>query len=132
MSLSNYMELEMLDHIFGCNTKNWTPFTSLWVGLGTALSGETDLSGEPSGSNYARVATSEGDWENAAAGSLENATSIVFPEASGSWGTIDYFGLFSSDAGGSLVAWGSLTASKAIGDGDTPKFAEGAMSILLD
>jgi len=132
MSLSDAYELEILDHIFGCGTRNWTPHESLYVGLGTGLSGETNLSGEHSGDGYARVHTLETDWDVAAGGSTENATSIVFPEATGSWGTINYFGLFSASEAGNMVAWGSLDAAKAIGDGDTPKFAENALKISLD
>jgi len=40
--------------------------------------------------------------------------------------------LYDAATAGNALIWGALTASKAIGTGDTASFAAGALSISLD
>jgi len=91
-AFSNYLENKMIDHLFGKNT--YTP-PPLSVALSTANPGE-DGSGmaEPYEQNgYARKLTSENDWNDAANGLIDNAAELVFPKATGSWGTITHVAL---------------------------------------
>jgi hypothetical protein len=129
-SFADHWENEILDHLFGKG--NYTPPT-IHVGLSTADPGDdgTGLS-EPSGSGYARVATSAADWNSASGGSLDNANAIEFPQATGSWATITHFALFDASTGGNMLAHGSLTQSKAIASGDTARFAAGDLDVSLD
>jgi hypothetical protein len=129
-SFSNYLENEVLDHVFGKGS--YTPPT-IYVGLSTADPGE-DGSGiaEPSGGSYARVQTSASDWNTASGGAIDNANDITFPEATASWGPIAYFFLIDSDSGGNVLGYGALSSSKAIGSGDTAKFAAGDLDVTLD
>ena len=129
-SFGNFWENEILDHVFGKGS--YTPPT-IYVGLSTADPTD-DGSGiaEPSGNGYARVQTAAGDWAAASGGAISNANDIVFPEATGSWGTIAYFFLSDASTGGNMLAHGSLGTSKAIGSGDTPKFAAGDLDVSLD
>ena len=130
MSFANYLELELLDHLFGKGS--YTPPT-IYVGLSTADPGE-DAAGlaEPSGNAYARVTTAAADWDPAAAGVTDNANAITFPTATGSWGTVTHACLFDAASAGNLLASGALAASKAIGSGDTPKFDAGDLDVSLD
>lgn len=129
-SFGDYLEDEVLDHIFGKGA--YTPPT-IYVGLSTA-DPEDDAGSlaEPVGNGYARVQTDSDDWDAASGGALANAEDITFPEASGSWGTVSHFGLFDAASAGNMLAHGSLGSSKAIGDGDTPKFAAGDLDVTLD
>ena len=129
-SFSDYWEDEILDHIFGKGA--YTPPT-IYVGLSTADPGD-DGSGlsEPSGNGYARAATSTTDWATASGGTLGNAGAIQFAEATGVWGTVTHFALFDAASGGHLLAHGALAQSKAIGNGDTVRFATGDITITLD
>ena len=129
-SFADYWESEILDHIFGKGS--YTPPT-IYVGLSTEDPTD-DGSGlaEPSGNGYARVQTSSSDWNAASAGSLDNANDITFPQATGSWGTITHFALFDATTGGNMLAHGALSQSKAIGSGDTAKFAAGDLDVSLD
>lgn len=129
-SFSDLWENEILDHLFGKGS--YTPPT-IYIGLSTADPGD-DGSGlsEPSGDGYARVLTSGSDWNAASGGQLDNANDITFPEATGSWGTMTHFALFDAASGGNMLAHGSLSASKAIGGGDTAKFAAGDLDVSLD
>lgn len=130
MSFSNYLELEVLDHIFGKGS--YTPPT-IYVGLSTADPGD-DASGlaEPSGGSYARVATSGSDWNAASSGAIDNANAVEFPQATASWGTITYVALFDASSGGNMLISGALTASKAIDSDDQATFAAGALEFTLD
>ena len=130
MSFSDYLETNLLDQIVGKTDYTMpTAYIALFVG-----NPDEDGSGgaEISGSNYARVSTAGGDWNAAASGSIDNANDITFPQASGSWGTVDYFAIYDASTAGNLLAYGALDTSKAIGNGDTPKFAAGSLVITLD
>ena len=129
MSLSNYTENAILDHITGDSA---FAMPTVWVGLSTANPGET-ASGlaEPSGGSYARVAVA-GLWAAAANGSKSNDTEIAFPTATGSLGTITYFALFDADTAGNMLWYGILTQSKIVVSGDTPKFDVGTLVLNAD
>ncbi len=130
MSFSNYLETNLLDQIVGKTDFTMpTAYVALFVGdpLDTGAGGA-----EVSGNNYARVSTAGGDWNAAASGSIDNANAVTFPQASGSWGTVDYFALYDASSAGNLLASGALDTSKAVGSGDTPEFAAAALAITLD
>lgn len=129
-SFGNYLEDEILDHIFGKGS--YTPPT-IYVALSTADPTD-DGSGlaEPSGNGYARKSTAGADWNAASGGALDNANDITFAQATGSWGTITHFALMDALTAGNMLAHGALSASKAIGNGDTAKFAAGELDVTLD
>lgn len=131
-SFSDHWENEILDHLFGKGVYN--PPT-IYVGLSTADPGDDGASlaePEDSGTGYARVETEAADWNAASSGALDNAAAIEFPEATASWGTVTHFGLFDAATAGNMLAHGSLSQSKTIGDGDTARFAIGDLDVSLD
>jgi hypothetical protein len=131
---TQFLEKKVLDQVFG----NQTPpaFTTLYLGVCTG--GCTDagvVTGEPSTSNYARVAVTNNNtnFPNCTSdGSKSNAVAIVFNEASGSWGTISTYVWFDQLTGGNALVWADLTTPKAIDAGDTPKFNIGDMTLTLE
>jgi len=129
-SFSNYWENKILDHIFGKG--NYTPPT-IYVGLSTA-DPEDDASGlaEPVGNGYARAATFASDWNASSAGTIDNSNEIIFPEATGSWGTITHFALFDAATAGNMLAHGALSQSRAVVSGDKARFATGDLNVSLD
>lgn len=127
-SFADYLENKILDHITG-KTAYAKPTAYLAVGTGGA---DTGLTGEPSGDNYARVATAGGDWNAAAAGSVDNASILSFPQASGDWGVMTHFALYDAAAAGNCLAWGALTASKTVENKDILRFEAGDLIITLD
>jgi hypothetical protein len=70
----------------------------------------------PSSNAYARVAITNNttNFPSASGGSKSNGTDIIFPEATGSWGTITHIVFFDAPSGGNVKIWGTLTVSKAI------------------
>jgi len=119
----------ILDHIFG--TVAYDTTADLYVALSTANPTD-DASGmaEPVGGNYARK--SHNAWDAAASGASENTGAITFNQASASWGTVTYFAIFDDLTGGNMLLYGALDTPRAIGQQDTPSFADGALDITLD
>jgi hypothetical protein len=129
-TFSDYWENEILDHVFGKG--EYSPPT-IYVGLSATDPGDSGVGlSEPSGNGYARVQTTESDWNVAAGGLLDNANTILFSTASGDWGTLTHFVLFDSASGGHLLAYGALSQPKAFGSGDTARFAGGELDVTLD
>lgn len=132
MSFGNYLEDEILDHIFGCGTRDYTSPTNIYVALSTADPTD-DGSGmaEPSGDGYARVSTDGTDWSVSSGGAVANATAITFPESTDSWGTITHFGLYDASTSGNFLAGGALTSSQAVASGKIVRFAIGDLDVTL-
>lgn len=141
---SDYLELEILDHILGEGNRNYTPATNLYIGLHTADPTDAGSGSEVSNSNaYARVNadvdTSSGAFDAATQPSTgstysANTQTITFPTASGgNWGTITHIGIWDSGTygAGNLLFHGALTASKVVNDGDTFQIQAGNLVISL-
>ena len=128
-SFSDYLENELLDHVF--KTGSFSAPTNIYVALFVGSPLDTGAGGaEVSTNNYSRVLHEA--WDAASSGATENTGTITFPTASGSWGTVDYFAIFDASLEGNMLAWGQLTASKTVGDGDVVQFADGAIDVTLD
>jgi len=129
MSFSNDAEAKVLNHVFGIAT--YTQPT-LYLGVSTADPTETGSGlAEPAGNAYARVTTASTDWQLTGS-TIDNQNELAFPEATGSWGTLTHFALFDALTGGNIVAYGSLTASKAIAANETLRFPAGNLTFTLD
>lgn len=134
-SASNYAENKFLDHLTG---KTAFAKPTAYIGLCTADPTDAGTGADcnecANANAYARVATAGADWTAAADGATANAQIITFPEATGSWGTVTHFALFDSGTygAGNMLAHASLSVSKGISDGDTPKFAVGELDITMD
>lgn len=131
-SLSNYLELELLDHVFGGAA--YTAPATLYLALFTATPSDSGGGTEVSGGSYARkaVTANSTNFPAASAGSIALNVSTSFVTATASWGVVTQFGIFDASTSGNLLAWGDLTASKTVDSGDTVSFAAGALTITLD
>jgi hypothetical protein len=126
LSFSNYLETELLDHVFAGNA--YTSPAAVYVGLFTATPGEDDSGTEVSGGSYARQAGSFSVSGNTAT----TTAAIEFPTATASWGTITHIGIYDAASAGNLLAYASLTASKSIASGDVFRIPAGDIDITLD
>ena len=123
MSFSDYLENELLDHVFGKGA--YTPPT-IYLALSTANPLDTGAGmAEPSGGSYARKVTAAASWTTASGGAMSNALALAFPTATASWGTVTHFAAFDAASGGNMLFHGALGTPKAIGIGDTASFAIG-------
>lgn len=132
MSLSNYLENKILDHLFGGTT--YTAPSTLYIGLCQSVSEDGTIVGEPSGGGYARVAVSNNttNWPNASDGTKSNGTIIEFPEATANWGTMYYGFIADAASGGNVLAYFALEVPKTIEAGDVPFIAPGDLRITID
>jgi hypothetical protein len=136
MSISNYAELELLDHIMGIGAYSApTVYIALCTADPTDAGTGASMNEVANSNGYARVAIAADFGTPAAAGAVSNDGQIDFAAASGgSWGTITHFALLDSGThgAGNMLWYGALSASKTVEDGDTVNFAIGNLTITLD
>jgi|TARA_B100000085_G_C18517371_1_gene502197 hypothetical protein len=137
MSFSDYLEDKVLDHVFGGTA--YTAPTTLYVGLFTSTASDSAAGTEVSGNGYARQTaafTVSGTSPTTAASSAN----IEFPEATGSWGTITYAGIFDASSSGNMLAYAQLTdpsdfstpLSKTVATGDVLRITAGNLKVTLN
>jgi len=126
MSFSNYLETELLDHVFANNA--YTSPSTVYVGLFTAAPGETGGGTEVSGGSYVRKAGSFTVSGNTAT----TSAAIEWPTATASWGTITSIGIYDASSAGNLLAYANLSSSKTIASGDVFRIPAGDIDITLD
>jgi hypothetical protein len=140
-SFSDFLELEVLDHVFG-NAAYSAPAT-LYVALYTAAPSDSGGGTEVSTgvwTNYQRapVTNNATNFPAASAGSKANGTAITAFYSSGTTAAITgtapvvtHVGILDASTSGNLLAWADLTASKTISNGDTFTFAVSSLTITL-
>ena len=127
MSFTNFLETEILDHVFAGAA--YTAPATKYLALFTAVSdGEAGSVTEVSGNAYARQAMA---FTTSGATTSNNAA-VEFPTATGSWGTITHVGIFDASTSGNLMVYATLTASKAIASGDVFRVPSGDLDITLN
>ena len=148
---SNYLENELLDHVLGEGSRDYTP-TTLFVGLfsnsgggaATALeSGTNSTSGtgnfgfyEINNGSYARQAV---NFNAASSGSATNNGAVTFPQATadydsaGSQGnTVTHIGIMDASTGNNVIFFGALSTSKTVTSGDVFQINDAAITISLE
>lgn len=142
---SNYLELALLNHIFGNNanaSNSATSFSapadnSIFVSLHTADPTDAGTGAEISGNSYARSnASNTLTFTVAQAGgttTAKNDQAIAFPQASGDYSSnVTHIGIFDAATGGNLLFHGALTVAKTVTQGDTFQINANALVITLE
>ena len=122
---SNYLETKVLEHVFGGSA--YTAPGTLYVALFTAAPSDTGGGTEVSGGSYARQTaafTVSGDTGS-------NTSAIEYATATADYGTVVAMGVFDASTSGNLLAYGTLTTSKTVSNGDVFRFNAGAIDITL-
>ena len=132
-SITDFLELELLDHCL--NSASYTPPGTVWIGLATAdptdaATGAAFNEAANTGS-YARKAITFGA---AASRSIAQNADVTFDTATGSWGTITHYALLDSATygAGNALAHGSLSATKVVISGNTPKVVSGVVTVSFN
>jgi len=132
MSFSDYLELEILDHVF--LTGSYAQPSNIYIALCKSTIDDADtgstLPSEVSGGSYARKSC--GTWDTASAGSTKNGVAITFTQATAQWGTVTDFAVVDASSGGNVLAYAKLTTAKSIATGDTAKFATGDLKVSIN
>ncbi len=126
MSFTNFLETEILDHVFAGAAYS-APGTH-YLGLFTSAPGETGGGTELSGSAYTRKSVAFTTSGN----TTSNNAAIEFPTATGNWGTVTHVGVFDASSSGNLMAYATLSASKTIETGDVFRVPSGDLDITLN
>ena len=127
MSFTNFLETEILDHVFAGAA--YTAPSTKYLALFTAISdGEAGSVTELSGSAYARQSVAFTTSGN----TTSNNAAVEFPTATGSWGTVTHVGVYDAASSGNLMAYATLSASKAIDTGDVFRVPSGDLDITLN
>lgn len=126
MSFSNYLETELLDHVFANNA--YTSPSTVYVSLHTANPDEDASGTEVSGGGYVRQAGSFTVSGNTAT----TSAAIEYPTATAGYGTVTHVAVWDASSSGNMLAYAALTASKTIATGDVFRIPAGDLDITLD
>ena len=133
MSLSNYAEDKILDHLCGKGARDFTSPATLAVAMASAISGSEPVTVTEfaNANSYARTAVT---FAAASSGSTANSGDVTFPTATGNQGTCTKIAVYDSltYGGGNLLFYGTLTASKTIETGDTFEIKVDNLTVNLD
>jgi hypothetical protein len=126
MSFSNYLETEILDHVFGGAA--YTAPSTLYLSLHTANPDEDGSGAEVSGGGYARQTVAFTTSGN----TTSNTAAVEYPTATADFGTVTHVGVYDASTAGNLLCYAALTSSKTIETGDVFRVPAGDLDITLD
>jgi hypothetical protein len=130
MSMTNYTEENLLNHLLGSGT--FTKPSARWVAAFTAAPGETGGGTEVTGGSYARVSAAAFTITAANPSTAVTSALIEFPVATGAWGTITHVAVFDASTAGNMLFFAELTDSKAVASGDVLRIPAGDLTLTLD
>ena len=123
-AMSDYLENKILDHVLR-NTAYTSP-TTVYIGLSTGSFGDDNSGTELTGNNYSRVSIA---FDAASSGTTDNTSNVEFAAASGSWGSVGFYGLFDASTSGNLLIHGAFSSAKTIATGDILRINAGELDI---
>lgn len=128
MSFSNYLETELLDHVF--TNSAYTAPSTLYLSLHTANPDEDGSGTEVSatGTAYARQTVTFTVSGNTAT----TSAAVEFPTATATFGTVSHVAVWDASTAGNMLAYAALTTSKTIETGDVLRVPAGDLDITLD
>ena len=122
---SDYLENKVVGHVFGGSA--YTAPSTLYVALYTSAPSDTGGGTEVSGGAYARQTAAF----TISADTASNTSAIEYPTATANYGTVVAVGVFDASSSGNLLAYGNLTTSKTVSNGDVFRFNAGAIDITV-
>jgi len=124
--ISNYLENALINA-----TLRNTTFTSpavVYVSLHTADPTDAGTGTEVSGGSYIRQSATFGAPSN---GVSTTTADISYPQATASYGTVGWIGIWDAQTSGNMLYHTALDTSKAIDTGDIFKIAAGSLTVTL-
>ena len=127
MSFSNFLETEILDHVFAGAA--YTAPTTKYLALFTALAdGEAGSVTEVSGGGYARQSVAFTTSGN----TTSNNAAVEYPTATANYGTVTHVAVFDASTSGNMMAYAALSSNKTIETGDVFRVPSGDLDITLN
>jgi hypothetical protein len=137
MGFSDFLALEILDHIVGGGSRNYTAPATLYVKLHTGDPGEA-CTANASSETDRKAITSNTEWGTAAlVGGVPKVTTTTGADCTWpAWDqgaqTISHISIWDDVAAGNPLLFGPLTTPRSLSDGDTATLAAGDLSATLD
>lgn len=135
--ISNYLANALLD--FAYRNQSYTqPDTYVALCTATIADGDTGSSiTEPGSGAYARKQVNDNGgssptWNLVSSSLIDNTHDIVFPTATGDWGTMVAVGICDAATVGNLLFYDNDMVDKAVNTDDTAKFPAGDLDITMD
>lgn len=128
MSISNYLEAKILDHVLRYSTAPYTGASTIYLALHTQDPGEAGTGTEVSagGYTYARQTIA---FSAASGGSISMSNSYIeYTNMPGV--TVTHVALWDASSSGNCLWSGALTASRAVTAGDTLRIT--SLTVTLD
>jgi hypothetical protein len=125
-AMSNYLENKVLDYVLR-DQADWAP-AAVYLSLHTADPTDAGTGAECSGGSYARQAITF-NAAHATAGTIDNSSVEEFTNMPAC--TVTHIGVWDAASSGNLLFFGAVTASKAVGAGDTISLSAGSLDITL-
>ena len=122
MSISNYAELEILDHLTG--TASWTAPSSVYIKLHTGDPGEAGTSNAATEATRKVVAFSA-----ASSGAITSSATVEWTNVS-TTETYSHWSLWDASTAGNCLWTGALSSSAAVTAGDTFQITQ--LQLTLD
>ena len=126
MSFTNYLETEILDHVFAGAA--YTAPSTKYLALFTGAPGETGGGTEVSGGGYARQTVAFTTSGN----TTSNNAAVEFPTATANYGTVTHVAVFYASTSGNMMAYAALSSNKTIETGDVFRVPSGDLDITLN
>jgi hypothetical protein len=124
--MSNYLENALINATLRNTT--YTSPTTVYVSLHTADPTDAGSGTEVSGGSYVRKSATFAAPSN---GVSASSADVTFDQATASWGTIGWIGIWDAVSTGNMLYHTALTTSKAIDTGDIFKIASGSLTVTL-
>lgn len=122
MSISNYAELKILDHLTG--TASWTAPTTVYIKLHTGDAGEAGTT------NAATETTRKAaTWSAASSGSIATSATLEWTNVAATE-TYSHWSAWDNSTAGNCLWTGALSSSAAVTAGDT--FQITSLTLSLD
>ncbi len=126
MSFTNFLETEILDHVFAGAA--YTAPSTKYLALFTGAPGETGGGTEVSGGGYARQTVAFTTSGN----TTSNNAAVEYPTATANYGTVTHVAVFDASSSGNMMAYAALSSNKTIETGDVFRVPSGDLDITLN
>lgn len=124
--MSNYLENALINATL--RNVSFTSPATVYVALFTSDPGDGGTGTEVSGGSYTRQSVAFSAPSN---GATANSATVEFAQATASWGTIGWVGLYDASTGGNLLYHSPLEAAKTIATGDVFRISAGSLTVTL-
>lgn len=130
MRASNFLEEAILNYFFRGQAVSRP--TNLYLALYKTNPTDSDTGSEVTGGGYARqVVSFNSPSQQGDRGTITNANTIEFAQATGDWGEFAYFGVRDAKDGGNLLVYGIFNKPQTVNEGTQFAIKQGDLSVSV-